>query len=198
MNAQPDKTTALPTPFALTPRIRTFVRAQRHISTSQRIPSTSLDAAAYNVMLLSLHSSSLLRRFSGINECAESRHDCSPNADCQDTPDSYKCRCRDDFVDESPDPSNRPGRVCRPALVDECRLRKHDCHKDAECHDLPQGFGCQCKAGFLDESPNRVTHPGRLCVPRPTPPPEECRIDDQRSCKGHLNEVCRLVPSRHD
>uniref|UniRef100_A0AC34QH72 Uncharacterized protein n=1 Tax=Panagrolaimus sp. JU765 TaxID=591449 RepID=A0AC34QH72_9BILA len=130
-----------------------------------------------------------------INECAENRHDCSPNADCQDTPESYKCKCRDDFIDESPD-SSRPGRVCRPALVDECRIGKHDCHQDAECHDLPQGFTCQCRPEFLDQSPNRITHPGRLCVARPTPPPDECRVDDSRSCKVQLNEVCRLIDGK--
>uniref|UniRef100_A0A7E4VNX4 Transmembrane cell adhesion receptor mua-3 n=1 Tax=Panagrellus redivivus TaxID=6233 RepID=A0A7E4VNX4_PANRE len=130
-----------------------------------------------------------------INECSTNQHDCSPNADCQDTPESYKCKCRDDFVDESPD-SSRPGRVCRPALIDECRIGKHDCHPNAECHDLPQGFTCQCKADFLDESPNRVTHPGRKCVPRPTPPPDECRVDVSTSCKIELNEVCRIIDGK--
>ncbi|KAK0416184.1 hypothetical protein QR680_012332 [Steinernema hermaphroditum] len=125
-----------------------------------------------------------------VNECQEGKHDCSPNADCQDTPEAFTCRCRDDFVDDNP---QRPGRVCRPALVDECRLGKHDCHRDALCHDLPQGFSCQCKPEFLDESPNRVTHPGRMCVPRPTPPPDECRLDSAASCKVELSEVCRLM-----
>ncbi|KIH57316.1 calcium binding EGF domain protein [Ancylostoma duodenale] len=128
-----------------------------------------------------------------INECTSGRHDCSPNADCMDTPESYNCRCRDDFVDESPDIARRPGRICRPALVDECRLGKHDCHSDAFCQDLPQGYTCRCKPEFLDQSPHRATHPGRLCVPRPTPPPPECRIDGPNQCKAHLNEVCRLV-----
>jgi len=74
-------------------------------------------------------------------------HDCSPNADCLDTPESYRCKCRDDFVDESPD-RNRPGRICRPALVDECRIGKHDCDRNAICQDLPQGFTCQCFTGI--------------------------------------------------
>ncbi|KAK5984032.1 hypothetical protein GCK32_012564, partial [Trichostrongylus colubriformis] len=130
-----------------------------------------------------------------INECTSGRHDCSPNADCMDTPESFKCRCRDDFVDESPDVVSRPGRICRPALVDECRLGKHDCHADAFCQDLPQGYTCRCKPEYLDQSPNRATHPGRMCVPRPTPPPPECRIDGPNQCKAHLNEVCRLVNS---
>jgi len=126
-----------------------------------------------------------------MNECKENKHDCSPNANCEDTLESYVCRCGDDFVDESPDPANRPGRVCRPALVDECRVGKHDCHSDADCQDLPQGYTCQCRQGFLDESPHRITHPGRMCVPKPTARPDECRLDISTSCKLELNELCR-------
>ncbi|VDN55231.1 unnamed protein product [Dracunculus medinensis] len=127
-----------------------------------------------------------------INECKENKNDCSPNADCIDTAESYSCKCRDDFVDESPD-RNRPGRICKPALVDECRLGKHDCHKNAICQDLSQGYSCHCKSEYIDESPNRVSLPGRVCVARPTPPPEECRVDSSSSCKVELNEVCRLI-----
>ncbi|VDN40780.1 unnamed protein product [Gongylonema pulchrum] len=113
---------------------------------------------------------------------------------CVDTAESYICKCRDDFVDESPDTKNRPGRICRPALIDECRLGKHDCSQNAVCQDLPQGYTCHCKSEFIDQSPNRASLPGRLCVPRPTAPPEECRIDDSASsCKEELNEVCRLI-----
>lgn len=129
----------------------------------------------------------------GINECAESKHDCSPNADCIDTPESFRCKCRNDFVDESPDQQNRPGRVCRPQLLDECRTGSHDCSKHATCIDQPDGFTCQCNAEFLDDSPNRITRPGRVCVAKPTPPPEECRVGLETSCKVALNEVCRLV-----
>ncbi|PAV59374.1 hypothetical protein WR25_03507 [Diploscapter pachys] len=128
-----------------------------------------------------------------VNECVSGNNDCSQNADCMDTPEAYTCRCREDFVDESNDPVNRPGRICRPKLVDECRIGKHDCHRDAICQDLQQGYTCRCKSEFLDDSPHRSTHPGRLCVPRPTPPPPECRIDGPNQCKMHLNEVCRLV-----
>ena len=131
----------------------------------------------------------MLENFAGINECAENLHDCSPNADCVDTTEAYICKCRDDFVDESPELPSRPGRVCRPALIDECRLGKHDCHQNAECHDLPQGYSCQCKSEYLDESPNRVSLPGRVCTPRPTPPPEECSVGVETSCKVELNEV---------
>lgn len=107
-----------------------------------------------------------------------------------DTPEGYNCECIDGFVDESP---SKKGRICRPALVDECRTNKHDCHSDAECHDLPIGYTCQCRPQFFDSSPNKATQPGRVCQPRPTPPPEECRLDLASSCKMELNEVCRII-----
>lgn len=95
-------------------------------------------------------------------------------------------------MDESPD-QKKKGRICRPALVDECRMEKHDCHPDAECHDVPVGYTCQCRSQFFDSSPNKATHPGRVCTPRPTPSPEECRLDVSSSCKVELNEVCRII-----
>uniref|UniRef100_A0AC35TFU5 EGF-like domain-containing protein n=1 Tax=Rhabditophanes sp. KR3021 TaxID=114890 RepID=A0AC35TFU5_9BILA len=127
-----------------------------------------------------------------VNECLNNQHTCSSNADCTDTDSGYTCKCRPDFTDMSPDPRNG-GRICKPALRDECTLREDDCHQEATCIDLPQGFTCTCNSNFLDQSPNRVTKPGRLCERRPTPPPDECRLDNQNSCKTHLNEVCRIV-----
>ncbi|KAF7638452.1 hypothetical protein Mgra_00002129 [Meloidogyne graminicola] len=51
-----------------------------------------------------------------VNECSQGLHDCSPNAICNDTDDGYTCKCSQNFVDESPGPSQRPGRICSPAL----------------------------------------------------------------------------------
>jgi hypothetical protein len=53
-------------------------------------------------------------------------------------------------------------------------------------------YTCQCRPTFLDDSPNRITHPGRLCIPRPTPPPEECQLTGA-GCRTELNEVCRII-----
>ncbi|KAF7632829.1 hypothetical protein Mgra_00007760 [Meloidogyne graminicola] len=129
-----------------------------------------------------------------VNECSQGLHDCSPNAICNDTDDGYTCKCSQNFVDESPEPSQRPGRICRPALVNECILKKDDCHINADCLDLAQGFTCQCRPEYLDQSPNRITHPGRYCVPRPKPPPDECQLTSgNKGCRAELNEVCRIV-----
>ncbi len=53
-------------------------------------------------------------------------------------------------------------------VVNECALATHDCDSNAECLDLPAGFTCRCRAGFLDVSTGRVRHPGRRCVPGKT------------------------------
>lgn len=53
-----------------------------------------------------------------VNECGLGSHDCSPAADCIDSPEGYLCRCRDGFSDESPD-FRLPGRVCSRGFVPE-------------------------------------------------------------------------------
>lgn len=47
-----------------------------------------------------------------INECETGQNDCSPDAECKDTQDSYICSCKSGYVDVSPDTVNRPGRRC--------------------------------------------------------------------------------------
>uniref|UniRef100_A0A914R295 EGF-like domain-containing protein n=1 Tax=Parascaris equorum TaxID=6256 RepID=A0A914R295_PAREQ len=47
-----------------------------------------------------------------IDECAAGTHDCDRNARCIDTDESFICTCHEGFNDESPDPSEKPGRVC--------------------------------------------------------------------------------------
>lgn len=79
------------------------------------------------------------------------------------------------MMDQSP--AGQQGRICVPALIDECRLGKHDCHKDAVCQDLPHGYNCQCKKDFNDASPS-PQQSGRMCVPKPTPKPDNCRLNE--------------------
>uniref|UniRef100_A0A915K0L1 Uncharacterized protein n=1 Tax=Romanomermis culicivorax TaxID=13658 RepID=A0A915K0L1_ROMCU len=151
-----------------------------------------------------------------INECETGNlNDCSPNAFCNDTIQSYICQCKSGFNDESPDLLNRPGRICRPRNVDECELNTADCSVNADCIDLDDGFRCQCRQGFIDESPSKITLPGRVCVASkilnsfdtqktsiwrffvvpapPTTPKPECRLEDINSCNVNLNEVCRMA-----
>lgn len=38
--------------------------------------------------------------------------DCDPKATCVDMTHGYTCKCQHGFVDKSPDPINKPGRIC--------------------------------------------------------------------------------------
>ncbi|XP_003371027.1 putative calcium binding EGF domain protein [Trichinella spiralis] len=96
------------------------------------------------------------------NECENKLdNDCSENAECLDTLESFKCRCKDGFIDRSQDPTKRPGRICH-LIVDECKDNAlNDCDKlNAECLDTIDSFVCRCKPGYIDLNP---TNPGRKC-----------------------------------
>lgn len=56
----------------------------------------------------------------------------------------------------------------------------NECHANAECHDLPGGYACNCKQPFVDKSPTNST--GRLCVF------DECAHTNSNNC--HENAEC--------
>lgn len=50
---------------------------------------------------------------------------------------------------------------------DECSLRSlNTCDDNADCVDLPNGYTCQCAAGFIDVSHSANLPPGRVCTLR--------------------------------
>lgn len=51
-----------------------------------------------------------------VDECAAGTHDCDKNANCIDTDDGYICTCKKGFIDESPNQSQKPGRICRQRM----------------------------------------------------------------------------------
>lgn len=51
-----------------------------------------------------------------INECITGQNDCSSEATCTDTEDSYICACPSNYIDVSPDTVNRPGRRCLKSI----------------------------------------------------------------------------------
>lgn len=70
---------------------------------------------------------------------------------------------------------------------DECALGVHDCDANAQCTDTYDGYLCTCKLGYLDQSPNALTKPGRKCVKQHN----ECAEGTHR-CSP--NAVCTDTP----
>ncbi|KHJ44769.1 EGF-like domain protein [Trichuris suis] len=130
-----------------------------------------------------------------INECEQRElNDCSPNAWCTDTLDSYQCHCKRGYVDRSPDMLRYPGRICLAKKVNECYLQQHDCSSNAICKDEEEGYSCRCREGFVDKSPNILALPGRVCEAEVTVQQDSvCDVEDANSCDVSKNEVCRLI-----
>ena len=47
------------------------------------------------------------------------------------------------------------------AGTNECARETHNCSKNADCIDLPQGFACKCKDGYSGDG---VTCTGINCI----------------------------------
>lgn len=62
------------------------------------------------------------------------------------------------------------------AVVNECQYpHLNDCHQNAQCIDLEDGYQCRCNQGFKDL---RVERPGRLCKQMVN----ECARPELNSC----------------
>lgn len=82
---------------------------------------------------------------------------------CEDTPDSFTCRCAMNYLDVSFDRINRPGRKCK-RLINECQTGQNDCSKEAICTDTEDSYICSCPHSHLDLSPDTINRPGRRCL----------------------------------
>jgi len=60
-------------------------------------------------------------------------------------------------------------------VINECKGRSHDCDPNAECLDLPRGYACRCKTGYLDVSNVFKKEAGRKCA-------LGCSIQNDFSC----------------
>lgn len=100
-----------------------------------------------------------------VDECTKPElNTCSENAFCIDTDESYKCVCKDDFIDL--DKLRNPGRHCQKKNLNElCEIGKNDCGENSMCQQISSDqFTCFCLSGFRDVSPDKKK-PGRKCVP---------------------------------
>ncbi|MFO0754996.1 MAG: EGF domain-containing protein [Byssovorax sp.] len=73
-----------------------------------------------------------------IDECKNGTADCSPDADCIDTPGYYTCACKPGYTGD--------GKTCTD--IDECASFLTDCDPNAACQNTPGSYTCACPAGF--------------------------------------------------
>lgn len=78
------------------------------------------DGRCLGMRLLSILPLSLFQPISVANECFDvALNNCSIDATCTDQAIGFSCKCRDGFVDTSPDAKNSPGRSCKQSLSDD-------------------------------------------------------------------------------
>ncbi|KAM3722540.1 Transmembrane matrix receptor [Dirofilaria immitis] len=118
-----------------------------------------------------------------VDECSSGMHDCDRNANCINTDEGYICTCKEGYIDESPDQSRKPGRICRPQ-TDECAQGTHNCSVNADCINLPKGYLCRCKENYIDFSPNPQYFGGTNCKPLV----DECADKSLNTCSE--NAIC--------
>ena len=145
-----------------------------------------------------------------MNECLDvALNRCDDNAECDNTPGSYSCRCRTGFrgsgfsctgafplrllsqLKQCVLPHITHTRthththsVFVPSEIDECVERADACDANAVCSNSASGFSCVCNAGY--------TGSGFTCAGPCTAKPEV----DAVKLPGSLSLVLSLSPSR--
>ncbi|XP_035248375.1 fibrillin-2 isoform X1 [Anguilla anguilla] len=77
-----------------------------------------------------------------VNECELNANICM-FGECENTKGSFVCHCE-------------PGYSLRKGMtgctdVDECEIGAHDCHLQASCLNIPGGFLCSCREGWVGD-----------------------------------------------
>ncbi|XP_076799980.1 uncharacterized protein LOC143445052 isoform X4 [Clavelina lepadiformis] len=108
-----------------------------------------------------------------IDECTTGTHDCSKNAECTNTIESYDCSCFDGFRGN--------GRFCED--IDECYEASAVCDDNADCINTPGSYNCTCQRGYYGT--------GVLCQDQ-----NECSLDpficNDGQCSNTLGSyICR-------
>ncbi|CAK8673846.1 unnamed protein product [Clavelina lepadiformis] len=153
---------------------------------------------------------------------------CHPNATCNDLVDGFNCTCNEFFSGDGtnctyvcePRPcgeehecvavsDNVQGYTCKCAdgyfydnitciEINGCSVGSHNCHPNATCTDLVDGFNCTCNEFFIGDGTN-CTY---VCEPNPCGEEHECvAVSDNvqgYSCNcaaGHLfdGRTCKKV-----
>ncbi|RCN51669.1 EGF-like domain protein [Ancylostoma caninum] len=86
-------------------------------------------------------------------QCSSSEQ-CGPNEECRfNAKGEMVCQCKRGAVQQ------RDGK-CK--VFSQCE-RMNECDRNAICSNTYDGFKCQCKAGYIDISPDPYHLPGRKC-----------------------------------
>ncbi|XP_002732605.2 uncharacterized protein LOC100375064 [Saccoglossus kowalevskii] len=139
------------------------------------------------------------------NECDEGLYTCHADAICVNTEGSYECHCNEGFYKngtqcedtnecEQGHSCNTPTELCiniRGSYECTCNIFKgydvrngecvpiscenNNCASNATCTPDGKKYICSCIDGFIDESPDLIGSPGRVCT-------EQC--DDSLCHKG--------------
>ncbi|XP_022808411.1 fibrillin-1-like [Stylophora pistillata] len=108
------------------------------------------------------------------DECKATIRVCDENADCQNTPGSYRCSCKTGFSGD--------GQTCKD--IDECASGVHGCHVSASCTNTVGSFSCSCNLPYVGN--------GRSCSNLPS----ECQNyqslteGDRRITSGNEITIC--------
>ncbi|WP_084668060.1 EGF domain-containing protein [Myxococcus stipitatus] len=84
-----------------------------------------------------------------VNECTNGTAQCSPNANCTNTPGSYTCTCRPGYWGD--------GRTCTD--IDECANGTANCPPGTQCVNTPGSYQCSPVS-----CPPPTTRCGQVCV----------------------------------
>jgi len=74
------------------------------------------------------------------NECLRVPNPCNSNANCVDTPVSFKCTCKDGYVGDG---------INSCSNENECLRVTKPCNSNANCEDTLGSFKCTCKDGYV-------------------------------------------------
>ncbi|XP_066982835.1 adhesion G protein-coupled receptor E1-like isoform X14 [Macrobrachium rosenbergii] len=95
-----------------------------------------------------------------MDECAQGKAECSPQAACRNSVGSYSCSCNPPFEGDGRTCSCPPGFAQNGSHcddIDECARGKAECSPHAACRNSVGSYSCSCNPSFEGD--------GRTCCP---------------------------------